>query len=187
MPNKYVTRRMFSTIIILAVVLLVIVGSVRSQSVAIAQMSATIVTPVSVVATTSLQFGSVFQGVPKTVSRTAVSGDTTAAVFTVSGQSGAGLSLQLDLPSYMSNGAGDRLPISFSSSDLTVDSLAGSPDSPGAGAWVGVNPHNPPSVNIGAASGSTSLYLGGKITPATQQAPGTYTADIVVSVTYDGT
>jgi spore coat protein U-like protein len=156
-------------------------------AVGIAGVSGTIVTPISVSAVTSLQFGNVVQGVPRSVSRTAVGIDTTAAVFTITGNGGSGITVQLELPEYMSNESGARLPISFSSTDCTIDSLAGTPDSPGPGAWIGINPHSLPSVKIGATSGSTSLYLGGKITPGTQQAPGNYAADIVVSVSYDGT
>ena len=185
------SRTTVAVSVLLAAIAIAAVGLIAIAQaqpvVGFASATGTIVTPISVTSVTSLQFGSVVQGVPRAVSRTAVGVDTSAAEFTISGNGGSGITIRLELPEYMSAASGARMPISFSSTDCTIDSLAGSPDSPGAGAWTGVNPHNLPSVNIGATNGSTSLYLGGKITPGTQQPPGTYTADIVVSVTYDGT
>lgn len=186
-PTRYCGR--FRQLIRLAVLLFLtaVGGPVMAQGVAVASLSATIVTPLSVTATTDLRFGSVLQGVPKTVSRTAVGVDTSAAVFTVTGDANAGISIRFTLPEYMSNASGDRMVISFSATDGTIDSLPGTPDAPGGGAWTGVNPYSLPAAAIGGTTGNTAIYLGGKVTPAVQQAPGTYTGDIVISVTYDGT
>lgn len=159
----------------------------HAQATGVAAISGTIVTPLSVTSSTPLNFGNVLQGVPKTVSRTATGIDTTAAIFTISGDAGAGITIDLTLPQYMSVPTGDRMTISFSSTDCTIDSLGGTPASPGAGAWIGVNPHSLPAARLGGIGGTASLYLGGKITPAPRQAPGTYTADIIISVMYDGT
>lgn len=162
-------------------------GTARAQAVGIATISGTIVTPLSVTAVTPLAFGNVLQGAPRTVSRTAAAGDTTAAVFTISGEGGAGITIEFTLPQYLTNPGGARLPISFAATDCTIDSLAGTAALPGPGAWVGVSPLNLPAVSIGATNGATSVYLGGKITPAVRQAAGTYTGDIIISVSYDGT
>ncbi len=167
--------------------LLATFNMVRAQAVGMATISGTIVTPLSVTSVTPLAFGNVLQGAPRTVSRTAASGDTTAAVFTITGEGGAGITIEFTLPQYLTNPSGARLPISFSAGDCTIDSLAGSPALPGAGAWVGVSPFGLPPVSIGATNGSTSVYLGGKITPGMRQAAGTYTGDIIISVSYDGT
>ena len=172
---------------ILPLAVILLTQAVSAQSVGIAEVSGTIVTPIGVTATSDLTFGNVLQGIPKAVARTAVGADTSAAVFMITGHGGAGITIDFLLPEYLSNGSGDRLPVSFSATDCTVDSLAGTPDSPGAGAWTGVNPFNLPAANIGATNNSTSVYLGGKVTPAGQQAPGAYTGDIIITVTYDGT
>ncbi len=169
-----------------------LVACVTSQSfaqpaVATRSATATIVTPIVVTSTTSLVFGNVTPGVTKTVSRTATGIDTTAAVFTISGDPGAGILVQFTLPEYMSATSGDRMQLLFSSSSCTVDSLAGTPAIPGAGAWIGVNPRALPALKIGATNSSTSIYLGGKVIPQPRQTAGSYSADIVISVSYDGT
>ena len=173
---------------ICCVYLILLAGSAIAQpAVATRSATATIVTPIVVTATTDLAFGSVSPGVTKTVSRTATGVDTTAAIFTIAGDPGSGILVQLTLPEYMSASSGDRLQLLFTSTDCTVDSLAGTPASPGAGAWVGVNPRALPALKIGITNSSTSIYLGGKIIPQPRQAAGSYSADIVISVSYDGT
>ncbi|MBU8933456.1 MAG: DUF4402 domain-containing protein [candidate division Zixibacteria bacterium] len=160
--------------------------SLLAQAVGTSSASATMVTPISISADTQLKFGNVMQGVPVKVNRTATGSDTSAAVFTISGEDGAGISVQFILPEYLYTATGAHMPIIFSSSDCTIDSLAGTPDTPGGGAWVGVNPYSLPTANIGATNGNTKVYLGGKVIPSVQQGAGSYSADIVISVSYDG-
>ncbi len=186
-PSAAALRRRLTWLLLPLAAALLSFGQVRAQAVGIASLNATVVNPISISVTSDLKFGNVLQGQPKTVSRTAVGSDTSAAVFAITGDAGAGVVVSFTLPAYLSTVSGDRLPISFSSTDCTIDSLAGSPDSPGAGAWVGVNPFSLPSVRIGVTNGGTSVYLGGKVTPQVRQAPGAYSADIIISVTYDGT
>ncbi len=174
-------------IITVNMILLSGIGSASGQGIGTGSASATIVTPLSVSADTQLKFGNVSQGVPKKVNRTATGVDTTAAIFSVSGEDLAGITIQFTLPQYMYNSSGDQMQIIFENDNCTIDSLAGTPDSPGGGAWVGENPYNLPGANIGATNGSTSIYLGGKVVPSMQQAAGSYSADIVISVAYDGT
>ena len=87
--------------------------SVQAQAVGIATISGTIVTPLSVTAVTPLAFGNVLQGAPRSVSRGASSGDTTAAVFAITGEGGAGITIEFTLPQYLTSPGGARLPISF--------------------------------------------------------------------------
>jgi len=175
------------TVVISIFLLYMIPNFIHGQGVGAGSASATIVTPLSVTADTPLKFGNVSPGVPKKVNRTAAGVDTTAAIFTVSGEDLAGISIQFILPQYMYNSSGDQMQIIFANDDCTIDSLAGTPDSPGAGAWVGENPYSLSAANIGATNGSTSIYLGGKIVPSLQQPAGSYSGDIVISVAYDGT
>ncbi len=174
-------------IITISMILLSGAGPICGQAIGTGSASATIVTPLSVSADTPLTFGNVSQGIPKKVTRTAVGVDTTAAIFSVSGEDLAGISIQFTLPQYLYNSSGDQMQLIFENDVCTIDSLAGTPDSPGGGAWVGENPYNLSSANIGATNGSTSIYLGGKVVPSMQQAAGSYSADIVISVAYDGT
>jgi len=185
--NSVKRIRILFVISIMSMLLLSGIDRALGQGVGVGSASASIVTPLSVTADTPLKFGHVSPGVPKKVNRTAVGIDTTAAIFSVSGENLAGISIQFILPAYMYNSSGDQMQIIFANDDCTIDSLAGTPDSPGAGAWVGENPYSLPSANIGAANGSTSIYLGGKIIPSMQQAAGSYSADILISVAYDGT
>jgi len=173
--------------LLIPLVVLLSGGQIHAQAVGIAQLNATIVNPIAISVTTDLKFGNVLQGQPKAVSRTAVGSDTSAAVFEITGDAGSGIAISFTLPQYLTNATGARLPISFSPTDCTIDSLAGTPDSPGGGAWVGVNPFSLPAAKIGATNGGTSVYLGGKITPQVQQAPGAYSGDVIISVVYDGT
>ncbi len=186
--NQTVTRssRLWTGLLVPLAVLLSF-GQGQAQAVGVAQLNATIVNPIAISVTTDLKFGNVLQGQPKTVSRAAVGSDTSAAVFAITGDAGAGIAISFTLPQYLTNATGARLPISFSATDCTVDSLAGTPDAPGGGAWVGVNPFNLPAAKIGVTNSGTSVYLGGKITPQVQQAPGAYSGDIIISVVYDGT
>lgn len=173
---------------VITVVVLLLVGPLlQAQAVGTGSASATMVTPISITADTPLKFGNVVQGVPRKVNRTATGVDTSAAVFTISGDDGAGITIQLFLPDYLYIAGGDNMPILFETTDCTIDSLAGTPDTPGAGAWVGVNPYALPAANIGATNGNTKLYLGGKVIPRVQQAAGSYTGEIIISVSYDGT
>ncbi|HKK20004.1 MAG TPA: hypothetical protein VJ983_00915, partial [candidate division Zixibacteria bacterium] len=128
--------------------------------------------------------GTVFQGVAKAVANDAAE----AGVFTVSGQAGSGISVYLQLPDYMATATGDdRMVISFSATDVSIDSTANVDPTAFASGWQNTNPHNLPSgVIIGGASGQTSMFLGGSIYPSVDQTAGAYSADVILTVAYNG-
>lgn len=160
-------------------------ASAMAQDVAVGQATATVQTPLTVTATASLDFGTIFQGVPASVAET----DATAAVFTMTGQAGSGISVYLQLPEYMSTASGDdRMVISFGTADCAIDTTANTDPTTFGSGWTAQNPYNLPSgVIIGTTSTQTALFLGGQVLPAVDQTSGAYTADIILTVAYNGT
>ena len=155
---------------------------VFAQDVAHGQAQGTVLPLIVVTATQVLDFGEIFQGVPKTITR---ANDDSAAIFTITGEHGAGINLQLILPEYLNlaNGS-DRIPIVFRTTDAAVDTNAATPSTVVAGdGWVDRNPFILPAATIGAVN--TRIYLGGKVNPSTNQTAGAYANDIVLMVAYN--
>ncbi len=159
-------------------------AAVMSQDVANGQATATVQTPLTVTAPNDLAFGTVFQGVAKAVANNVAD----AGVFTITGQAGSGISVYLQLPDYMATATGDdRMVIAFSATDISIDSTANADPTAFASGWQNTNPHNLPSgVIIGGGSGQTSMFLGGSIYPSVDQTAGAYSADIILTVAYNG-
>lgn len=175
-------RQSFALVLALWFSIIVVIPA-QAQVSTTATASTTIVTAISLASSQTLAFGNIMPGVPKTVARNV---DASSAIFSITGDGLAGISIQLTLPEYLALSDGSaRLPISFSSTDATVDSAATTPAGAAVG-WVGVDPRALSSANIGGA-GQTNLYLGGKVTPGIQQKSGSYTGDIVLTVSYNGT
>jgi len=176
----------FSRVLItaIALALFVVPSVVMSQDVSNGQATATVQTPLTVTATAALDFGTVFQGVAKSV---AVN-DAAAGVFTITGQAGSGISVYLQLPDYMSTATGDdRMVIAFSNTDCSIDT-SGVVDPTGAiVGWVGTNPYAlPATVTVSGGGASSAIFLGGSVNPSVDQAAGAYTADIILTVAYNG-
>ncbi|MFH1374932.1 MAG: hypothetical protein ABII79_14200 [bacterium] len=148
--------------------------------------TATVLTALAVNATQDLSFGNVFAGVPREIG---YNDDDSSAIFSITGQSGSGITLQLSLPSYLALSDGsDRIPIIFGAGDAAVDTTTVTPSTVAASnGWIDQNPYNLPSAAVIGSSGTTRIYLGGKVTPSVSQKSGTYNADIVLSVSYNGT
>ena len=162
-----------------------------AQDVANGQATATVQTGLVVTAVQNLAFGNVLQGVAKT---TPNNDDANSGIFSVTGANSAGVSVYFTLPTYMALADGsDRMTIAFSTTDAIVDTNATSPATAVAGdGWLDVDPRTlnslaPSGVVIGNATGETDIYLGGKVTPSIDQKAGAYTADIILTVGYNGT
>lgn len=159
----------------------------KSQDVAVGQAQATVLATLSVTATQSLDFGNVYQGVAKTQDETS---DANSGIFTITGQASASISCFFQLPEYvgLANGT-DRMPINFTTTDATFSILAAAapstPSAPGAGATLNTNPRNLTGTGIGVA-GTSQIFLGGKVIPSVNQTAGSYSADIVLTVSYTG-
>lgn len=179
------SRTKLGSVLTAVAVLMALPTAAVSQDVTTGTATATVQTALAVSATAALAFGNVFQGVAKTVANNVA----TSGVYTITGQTGAGISLYMQLPDYMATATGDdRMVISFSTTDASIDSTANvDPTTFGAG-WANEDPHNlPAGVKIGVASSAAAVFLGGTVTPAVDQTAGAYTGDIILTVAYDGT
>ncbi len=171
--------------LLIILILFTTVSNTNAQEVAVGTATATVLTALTVTSSSSIAFGNVFQAVAKTVDNT----DTEAGNFKVTGQVDAGISLYLQLPEYLALSDGSsRMNISFNSTDCSVDTTGA--DSPttmiGTKGWLDTDPRGfPGATQIGSAG--TSIYLGGKVTPSIYQSAGSYSGDIILTVSYNGT
>jgi hypothetical protein len=161
--------------------------SAVAQDVANGSATATVQAVLQVTSVQALNFGTVYQGVPKTVG---VTDDANTGILQIMGEAGAQVAMYLEMPEYMGTATGDdRMNIAFSSTDATIGILAAStPSVPGAGATVGEDPHNLGAYALGtpAPDNLAKLFLGGSVFPSVDQAAGAYTADIILTAAYTG-
>lgn len=158
---------------------------VNSQDVATGSATATVLTALAVTSTAALVFGNVFQGVAATIGN----GNAAAGVYTITGNASAILSIYMALPEFVALADGsDKMTISFSATDASVDTLGGGVPTAmvAASGFQNIDPHNFPAAAVIGAGGTTNIYLGGKIYPTVDQAAGAYTGDIVLTVAYTG-
>jgi len=177
--------------LVLAVIIILMGSSVAmAQDVATGQVTATVVTPLTVLASSPLAFGTVYQGVPKSIDKNTAD----AAVFDITGQANADLLLYMSLPEFMATSTGDdRMVIAFHDNVCDIDTAGVGLGDPTAfvSGWQGEDPQNLMGVAgetpcLGNA-GYCSIYMGGKVIPTLDQTAGSYTADIILTVAYDGT
>ena len=178
-------------VVLLLAVMFFAVPTVKAQDVATGAITATVVTPLTVLATSPLAFGTVYQGVPKSISKNVAA----AAIFDIAGQANADLLLYLSLPEFMATSTGDdRMTVVFNDNVCDIDTgLASQPGVPSSfvSGWQAEDPNNLMAVAGGTPclgdGGFCALYLGGKVLPTLDQTAGSYTADIILTVAYDGT
>jgi hypothetical protein len=176
-------RRLMAALLFTGLFFLVLFNFSFAQDVARGQAQGTVLPLIVVTATQVLNFGEIYQGVPKTI---LYGNDDSAAIFTITGQDGAGVNLQLILPEYLNLADGsDRMPITFRATDAAIDTNSATPSTiVAADGWINQNPYIlPAAATIGAPN--TRLYLGGKVNPSTNQKAGAYTNDIVFMVAYN--
>ena len=157
----------------------------RSQDVAVGSATVEVLETISISSPQALDFGTILQGVPKEIAN---SDGTSAGVFKISGESGAGVTMYLQLPQYLTRDlGGDRMPVIFKETHASVDTTgADNPSGMDAGkGWQDVDPHNLP-VNAVIGSAGTDIYLGGQVIPSANQRPGDYSGEIVLIVDYNG-
>jgi hypothetical protein len=172
-------------LILTALFVTLIFGVSTAQDVANGVAQGTVVPLIVVTATQPLDFGNVYQGVQHAIAET---DDDSSAIFTITGQVGSGINLQLILPEYLSLADGsDRMPIRFGATDAAVDTNGATPSTVvGADGWVNQNPYIlPAAATIGSnVSADTRIYLGGEVNPSTNQKAGAYTGDLILMVAY---
>ncbi|SRR6266536_311124 len=134
--------------------------------------TATVQTPINVVGAQQLSFGNVFPGVNKSV---APSDLTNAGRFDVTGQASAPVTLSFTLPATLSSGV-NTMPIDTYSGIRADD----------AAQTLGAVLFAPGASNAATLSGAGALFVwvGARVTPATNQAAGVYTGSITMTVVY---
>ncbi|HDL00899.1 MAG TPA: hypothetical protein ENH23_01530 [candidate division Zixibacteria bacterium] len=174
-------------IYILVFIIGIIVSSkVSAQDVANGSATANVQAALAIVATQDLQFGSVFQGVAKSVANNDAAA---AGIFTITGEASAGISAYMTLPQYIATATGDdRMNIAFQTTDLSIDSTLNADPSAFGDGWLDVDPNNIPNgLVIGSDLVShTMLFLGGRVLPSVDQSAGAYSGNIIVTVAYNG-
>jgi Domain of unknown function (DUF4402) len=157
----------------LVVAALVVTGTaVRAQSNnASITATATVQTPINVVAAQQLNFGNAFPGVNKTIPATDL---VNAGRFDVSGQASSPVTLSFTLPATLASG-GNTMPIVSYTGVYAQNSVqtGGTAFPPASGAN--------PSLNI---AGALWVWVGAQVQPATNQAAGVYTGSITMTVVY---
>lgn len=153
--------------------------------------SADVVQPVVVDGTKNLIFGNVTPGNDKSVSYTGVSSQPTggeqAGEFTITKGSNTEASVAFTLPTVLDSGD-NELAISFATDDarfsnsesLTAEGLDHLAFDPNQSIVLSNNAGTAPFFG----SNAFWVYLGGTVAPLTGQPAGTYTADVILTVTY---
>lgn len=156
-------RRVTWTFVILAIVIAIPGTSGQSQTITI---------------NNDLIFGNVFPGIPKEITKT-TSGS--AAEFLISGTSGLEVTIDFSLPTYMNVG-GLNMQMIFLETSCALDTRAtpdqASPERDNLDPWH--------TITDTLGSSGITVWLGGKIVPKLQQQPGSYSADIVLTVAFTG-
>ncbi|UCG63185.1 MAG: hypothetical protein JSV52_07865 [Candidatus Zixiibacteriota bacterium] len=125
-----------------------------------------------------LVFGSVFPGIPKTITKYTAG---SACEFQITGTAGAEITIDLTLPTYM-NAGGFSMQLIFSETDCAIDTAA-TPDQ-SSPEFDDLDPWHTLTYRLG--SNGLTLWLGGIVVPALRQQQGSYSASIVITVQYTG-
>lgn len=131
--------------------------------------------PVQVTGLRSIDFGTVFPGVPRSVFRTDA---LNSGQINIRAASGSQLQLTFALPTGMSGPGGTTMPLSFGGDD------AGFSATQSVTSQVGFDPRVPFVATMGGPPGRASVFLGGTVTPLASQPAGSYTATITLTVVY---
>ena len=158
------------SLVVLALVLSASAAQAQTNNASITATAA-VQTPINVVGAQQLNFNNVFPGVNKTVAATDL---TNAGRFDVTGQASTPVTLSFTLPATLSSGA-NTMPIDTYTGISALNS-----------AQTGGVAFNPVTGATPTLSGTGALFvwIGARVTPATNQAQGTYTANVTMTVVY---
>lgn len=142
----------------------------QAQNNASDNVTASVQQPITVTAGNPLAFGNVFPGKAATVAVTSAS----AGTFTVAGQASTPVSLTFALPANLTFGA-NNLPIAtWTGNWNAVNSPTGTSFTPSASATAATL----------SVAGALHVFVGATVTPAVNQAAGSYTGTASMTVTY---
>lgn len=146
-------------------------ATLRAQNAASIAVKTTITPSLSVAAVRDLDFGTLPQGTgPKTID----SADPDAGEFSVTGLGGANVILTFVLPTELADGAGFFIPI---------DGWTGQTSALGPGIQFFTPSASSSTVQVGT-NGGVAVFIGARIAPSPNQAPGTYGAVVQMTVAY---
>lgn len=125
-----------------------------------------------------LTFGSVFPGIPKTITKYTAG---SACEFQITGTAGDEITIDFTLPTYM-NASGFSMQLIFNETDCAIDTSA-SPDQSDP-EFDDLDPWHTLTYRLG--SSGMLVWLGGAVVPTQRQQQGSYSASIVITVQYTG-
>lgn len=123
-----------------------------------------------------LTFGSVFAGVPTTVSRLDPGN---SGFYRIQGRPGAEVSITFTLPPTLSSPNGTNMTVEFDAGD------AGFAQDQNQPASMGFDPNATFTGHLGA-DGRAYVWIGGTVRPGPNQPAGDYEAGVVLTVSYTG-
>ncbi len=141
-------------------------------------VGASMATAQNVTLNNDLVFGSVFPGIPKTITKYTAG---SACEFQITGTAGDEITIDFTLPTYM-NSSGFSMQMIFTETDCAIDTSA-SPDQSDP-EFDDLDPWHTLTYRLGSAG--LTIWLGGTAVPALRQQQGDYTASIVITVQYTG-
>jgi len=154
----------------LAMLLSLVASAARAQSANITA-TATVFQAMTVTGARTLDFGSVFPGVAKAIAVAAA----TSGRFDLTGQNSANVNVSFTLPANLTSGA-NNLPIGTwtgctNTSNTTTGCTAFTPSAANTASAFG-------------ATGSLFVWVGATVTPAANQAAGTYNGTVTLTAAY---
>ncbi len=175
---------MFQNILKLFLCLLLCIAVVSptadAQEYGTIQALATVVTSLSVIGNSNLQFGAVTPGINKSVDKSTVG---SAGEWLITGVANAEVTLDITLPdSLVTVDSLAFMRISFSNTDASYDDGTGTGQTGPAGT---LNPVNFTTLRLGAGA-TLYVWIGGTVLPSISQTGGDYASDIVLTVAYTG-
>jgi hypothetical protein len=183
--NKPTFLTIFVTLI-LCVSIVLLPGRHQAQDVASCLAMANVLASLAVTGVQDLNFGDCLQGVAKSILN---SDAANAGIFQVTGEPGAGISMYIALPAYLATATGDdRMNVLFGVTDCSIDSTGNIDPSTFGDGWQDINPYALPSgLVVGSAAPSrTAVFIGGEVVPSVDQLAGAYSAEIIITVAYNG-
>lgn len=159
---------------VLALLALVIPSSIAAQATGDIQATAVVLAPLTVTPAANLDFGNVIPGVNSTL----LPSDANAGRFDVAGSGVLEVTLDFTtLPNQLATGGGATMPILYGAGSAAYA------DTP-AGAQTTFDPSATATTNL--VAGALSVFLGGTVQPAFNQAAGSYSATVTLQVAYTG-
>ncbi len=155
---------------VMAALLSLAASAAQAQSANI-NATATVYQAMTVTGARTLDFGSVFPGVNKTIAVAAA----TSGQFALTGQNSANVNLTFTLPTNLVSGT-DNLPIgTWTGCHNVSNSTTG---------CTGFTPSAAASASAFSGTGSLWVWVGGTVSPAGNQPAGTYTGQVTLIAAY---